>query len=445
MRAWTGALAAEGLAVDQLRAKYNPLFATIQRYQQAKIEIRTANAMGALSVDEMTEALSRERQAALASMDAIKGRSAQVAAMEQLRAQLVPLHAAQMAYEQTLRMVDDAQAKGVISASEAGDAIMRAAASFERAKTSLESYGRQADQTATAMQRLINSRTGAPSDDKMWTGALADQARAVDELRAKYNPLFATIQRYQQAKAEIRTANALGALSVDEMSAALSRERQAALASIDAIKGRNKALADTPAMRGGSSAFDTANLAYQFQDVTVTAAMGMNPLMIGLQQGMQMASVIGQMEQPIAGLAGAFASLVSPVSLVTIGLTAGAAALIQYFTSADEGTTRANAALEGHAALISRLKGVYGDAAAGLQNYAAESEKVVRQDTIDQVKALQAVIMDVGRQLEGDVLSRPASAFVGQHLRSSKCRALSRNCRQASRLATPICSFSSNA
>ncbi len=94
IRAWTGALAAEGLALDQLRAKYNPVFAVLQRYKAAQTEIRTAHAMGALSVDEMTAALSRERQAALASIDAIKGRSAAIEAeaqiRERLRSQLVP-------------------------------------------------------------------------------------------------------------------------------------------------------------------------------------------------------------------------------------------------------------------------------------------------------------------------------------------------------------------
>ncbi len=65
--------------------------------------------------------------------------------------------------------------------------------------------------------------------------------------------------------------------------------------------------------------------------------MGMDPWMIGLQQGMQAAPVISSMEKPIAGLAAAFTSLISPVSLVTVGLTAGAAALIQYFAGVSDG------------------------------------------------------------------------------------------------------------
>jgi hypothetical protein len=82
-------------------------------------------------------------------------------------------------------------------------------------------------------------------------------------------------------------------------------------------------------MMGGSF----SGLAAQFQDIGVTAAMGMNPMIIALQQGTQIA---GQMEMAMANggkatsvFAQAFASLLSPVSLVVIGLTAVAAAGLQ--------------------------------------------------------------------------------------------------------------------
>ncbi len=170
----------------------------------------------------------------------------------------------------------------------------QARAGAKEAGAAVATIGDAAERSATAMQRLINASVGlherlGNDNARAWVGALAAEGLALDQLRAKYNPVFAVLQRYKAAKTEIRTANAMGALSVDEMTAALSRERQAALASIDAIKGRNRALADTPAAHGGAHAFDSANLGYQFQDIAVTAAMGMNPLMIGLQQGMQVA------------------------------------------------------------------------------------------------------------------------------------------------------------
>ena len=76
-----------------------------------------------------------------------------------------------------------------------------------------------------------------------------------------------------------------------------------------------------------------SGLAAQFQDIGVTAAMGMNPMMIALQQGTQIA---GQMEMAMQSgakasgvFAAAFASLLSPVTLVSIALTAVAAAGLQ--------------------------------------------------------------------------------------------------------------------
>lgn len=74
------------------------------------------------------------------------------------------------------------------------------------------------------------------------------------------------------------------------------------------------------------------NAAAQFQDIGVTAASGMNPLLIALQQGTQLsAAFAGQStRQALGGLVGAFTSIVNPVSLVTIALVAGAAALVQW-------------------------------------------------------------------------------------------------------------------
>lgn len=68
--------------------------------------------------------------------------------------------------------------------------------------------------------------------------------------------------------------------------------------------------------------FNTANIAAQFQDIGVTAAMGMNPLLIALQQGTQLSAVLNSMEKPIKGLADAFKQIINPVSLLSIGLTA---------------------------------------------------------------------------------------------------------------------------
>lgn len=75
--------------------------------------------------------------------------------------------------------------------------------------------------------------------------------------------------------------------------------------------------------------FNTANIAAQFQDIGVTAAMGMNPLLIALQQGTQLSAILNSMTSPLQGLKIALTQIINPLSLMSIGLTAAVAAGIQ--------------------------------------------------------------------------------------------------------------------
>lgn len=78
-----------------------------------------------------------------------------------------------------------------------------------------------------------------------------------------------------------------------------------------------------------NSRFNTGNIAAQFQDIAITAAMGMNPITIALQQGSQLVGVLNLMEKPLTGIVQAFKSLINTTSLVTIGLTGLVAAGLQ--------------------------------------------------------------------------------------------------------------------
>src|SRR5690606_22375274 len=77
---------------------------------------------------------------------------------------------------------------------------------------------------------------------------------------------------------------------------------------------------------------NTANVAAQFQDIGVTALAGQNWMQIALQQGTQLSAVLGN--QGVAGAAsmvkGALLSVVSPVSLLTIGITGLTAVGLQW-------------------------------------------------------------------------------------------------------------------
>ncbi|RVM32875.1 tail length tape measure protein [Sinorhizobium meliloti] len=257
---------------------------------------------------------------------------------------------------------------------------------------------------STALQKRIDGMVGIGTRGaKEWSGALADQGKELERLRARYSPLFATINNYKAAVADIKRAHSIGAISANEMTAAIQRERQAALASTAAIKGRNAALAATPRFgRAGNNGFETANIAAQFQDIAVTSAMGMNPLQIALQQGTQLSSVLGTMgsgRQVVAGLAAAFTSLISPVSLVTIGLVAGGAAAIQYFSSMELGGAKSEATLKKEAELVQAVVSKWGEALPALKAYNDE-----RQRAADAKETAEA--LDVGRSGQWDELRK---------------------------------------
>lgn len=105
------------------------------------------------------------------------------------------------------------------------------------------------------------------------------------------------------------------------------------------------------AVSAGAMKANTGNIAAQFQDIGVTAAMGMNPLLIALQQGTQLSAVFAQTGgSAMASLGAAFKQVVSPQALLTLGLVAGAAALLQWASSAltaGDGADKLQKALDG--------------------------------------------------------------------------------------------------
>lgn len=75
-----------------------------------------------------------------------------------------------------------------------------------------------------------------------------------------------------------------------------------------------------------TSRFMAGGIAAQFQDIAVTASMGMNPVLIAMQQGTQLSSYFAN---GIKGLGEAFKMFLGPVTLVTVAVTGLVAGLIQ--------------------------------------------------------------------------------------------------------------------
>lgn len=389
-REWQGALAQPSRQLDELRQKFIPLYAETKKYEAELAELNRAQAIGALSASEHATALAslNAKFQAISPNAAVAARLA--AEIQSLTLKFDPLAAAAAKYQAALAEVARAEQLGAINAERAIQVRLKLTNAYNAQVTALE---RVATAQKMAAQSMVNKATITPN-----RGAdIAAYGKELERLRAQYNPIFAAVKQYQLAIAEIRQSNAVGAISTDEMTAAIQRERQATLSSIAAIKQRNAATRLTRVGGAGNVGnFNTANIAAQFQDIGVTAAMGMNPLQIALQQGTQLSLVLEQMkgtgQSTGRALLGAFTAIISPISLVTIGLVAAGAAAAQYFFSTSEKAKKLDDVLSEHAKAVSELRKAYGIAGDAAEDFGRKSTAAMESAARSSAAALRAAI-----------------------------------------------------
>lgn len=172
----------------------------------------------------------------------------------------------------------------------------------------------------------INAATGVSSGVSRDAEDIAAYGRALDQTRAKYNPMFAAISRYRSELAEVRQAHAVGAISADEMTAAISRLRQASLQEIGVIKGRVQGY-QAMEKQGGLARFQMVQLGYQLNDIGVSLASGQNPFVVMVQQGAQIAQIYGGqggVRAMFSQIGGLIRGLPGPLKAVGIAAAIGA-------------------------------------------------------------------------------------------------------------------------
>ena len=100
--------------------------------------------------------------------------------------------------------------------------------------TRLEAVSARAGAAAATMRGLeaaggvvarIDRTTGVTGGLRRDAADIEAYGRALDDTRAKYNPMFAAVRSYRAELAAIRAAHATGAISADEMNAAIGRTR----------------------------------------------------------------------------------------------------------------------------------------------------------------------------------------------------------------------------
>ncbi|QND45302.1 hypothetical protein HB780_06005 (plasmid) [Rhizobium lusitanum] len=292
--------------------------AGVQTTKQAFSSIGTAAETTAVQIQKLVDAQLRIAQPAANT----NSRAADIAAygqeLDRLAAKFDPLIAAQQRLQTSLQQINQAQSVGAISASQAIDLRIRETNAYNALASSIASAAAANKAFAQAAVDRVTITPDRGAD-------ITAYGQQLDQLRAKYNPLFAVVTNYKSAVADIREAHKVGAISADEMTAALTRQRRAALGSIDAIKGNGS--------NGGSdrnSQFRRQNLTYQLFDVGQGIGGGMPLGMVAIQQGPQILQLyagqggVNAALKDFSTLASGAAKFITPV---TVGVGALAAAL----------------------------------------------------------------------------------------------------------------------
>ncbi len=208
----------------------------------------------------------------------------------------------------------------------------------DKAVKALALLALQAKETAAVTARANKDQTTAAM--QMAKAHHVEASAALRVVTADKSSTSASIAAAKSTAANGRAAYD-AARAADAKASATLRMAQADLRSAAAAHESAKAMeqqrgsARQMGLTAGVQTAHMTNMAAQFQDIGVTAAMGLNPMMIGLQQGTQMSLVMSDAVGR-AGLAGGLRilgsgmlALLSPLSLLVIGFVALLAYLVQ--------------------------------------------------------------------------------------------------------------------
>lgn len=198
------------------------------------------------------------------------------------------------------------------------------------AKVKLDALVPAAQRAERATDKFNNAAAGITRNGKGAATGIMSFNGAVQQAAAGVSGMAAGALRASTAMGTVQAA-AVGASSAIQVAGMAAQKYGPPTAMWEAYRA---SLAKVPAaangatsslQRLGAAANDNinrmqstpGNIAAQFQDIGVTAAGGMAPYLIALQQGTQLSAGL---QGGLGNLARAFGQLLSPISLLTIGL-----------------------------------------------------------------------------------------------------------------------------
>lgn len=215
---------------------------------------------------------------------------------------------------------------------------------------------------------------------------------------------------------------------LDRLGATYDSVKTRAGAAFDRLRGGARGAGDSARIAAGQ----VGNLSAQFFDIGVMMQAGQNPLQLALQQGSQIAQVIGPMgaAKAVRALGTAFMSLLSPVNLITIGAIAAGAAMMSWLTrSKDEAET-----LEDVLDRINSRLDEFGDLASRgtddlIERFGSAGREIQALQRDLQSLALEELLLDAAKA--GDELTNSLSAKGIQDLFDERTRKISKTGRGA--------------
>lgn len=262
--------------------------------------------------------------------------------------------------------------------------IQATATGVDQATAALDKLGRAHDDIAVASQSTER--------------ATISLERRVESISRKFDLQYRAEQELARVERELSAARAQGLIGLDRQNQLLDLAR-ARTVGLTAANSNLAAQADKLGTAVKASSAQVGGIAAQFQDVAVQLAGGQSPFLIALQQGTQLSGQLEATGGGVKALGAAFMSLLSPMSLMTIGGIAAFGALVQYATGASSQVETLDDRLKRHTDLIRGIKDAYGDAAAGVDTYAKESARVTDVQLRAVSEKLKADIAKVAREV----------------------------------------------
>lgn len=262
-----------------------------------------------------------------------------------------------------------------------------------------------AERFKAAASGMSGAASGAAAGFKMTSAAASDAARGL--LGA--STAMGTVQRAAVAAGGAIKVAGLAASQFGPPTAAWEAY-QASLAKVPAAA----VSAESSLKRLGAAANDhiimmqstPGNIAAQFQDIGVTAAGGMQPYLIALQQGTQLSAA---MQGGLGNLAAAFGQLLSPLSLTVIALVGVVAALIQAVNWIDVAKTGIKGLADGMEAAAPYAAGL---GAVLLLAFAPQILSAIASVTVAIGRGLVTAVVSATQALIAFALANPFTAFV---------------------------------